>query len=111
MGFISTDFTFNSIPSTPYGIQLVKLDDGMIGEILSNEREIKETFVAYRDIPWFYKVDQKAFDLKMSFTSTTSDFWSLTNRKLIFNWLFAPRTYKDFISADNPSMTYKLIFV
>jgi phage-related protein len=110
MSFISTDFTFNGVASSTHGVKLIKSDDGMIGTIFACPREIKETYVSYRDKPWFYRLVYKPIDLKMEFTLTSDNAWTEQKRQDIFNWLYSPRTYKDFVSDDDVTLVYKVIF-
>jgi phage-related protein len=50
-------------------------------------------------------------ELSLQFMITaTPNAWTDTIRQQIFDWLFSPREYCDFISSDNLDKVYKIIF-
>jgi len=116
--FINMDFMFNGESSTPYSIQLVKVNEGgMIGVPVAGGKSINEQYVSYRDKPWFYNANMQPMDMKMCFAFTSATPWTEQQKQDTFDWLYSPRTYCDFKSDDfynsdtsTYSKIYKLMF-
>jgi phage-related protein len=109
MSFVSTDFTFNGVSSTPYGLKLITMD-GNTNIILAGSKSIQEVYKPGSLYPYFFKSSLQPITLNLQFTITTSDAWDATKKNDVLSWLYSPTTYADFISDDNTSVVYKLIF-
>lgn len=117
MSFINTDFTFNGEHSINYGVQLVKLESGLIGAPIAGSKSISEQYVGYRDKPFFYKTDMQPMQFSMTFFIGDVDSATPAVREDVFEWLFSPRVYADFKSDDDYddvgaiyNRLYKIIF-
>jgi hypothetical protein len=109
--FCGTDFTFNNISSTPTGLQLVRTESGLVATPVAGGKNVHEEYVPYRDKPYFYISNMQPLEVTMSFMITaTPNAWTDAVRQQVFDWLYSPRQYCDFISSDNLAKVYKIIF-
>jgi hypothetical protein len=110
--FISTDFSFNNISSSTYNLQIVKVEgSGLIPTPVSGGKSIHEEYSPFHNSPFFYKAQMQPMNLSLQFTiSATPNSFDETTRMAIFDWLYSPMVYCDFVSQDNPNKVYKIIF-
>lgn len=117
MSFINTDFTYNGIHSSTYGVSIVKTSGGLIGTPMAGGKNISEEYIGYRDKPFFYKTDMQPMQFSITFSIVDVDSWDMSTRKSVFEWLYSPRIYADFKSDDDYddveevyNKLYKIIF-
>jgi hypothetical protein len=111
MSFISTDFYFNGIPSTPYNIKLIKMEEDMTNTIITGGKNLQEVYKPSLNYPYFFKSSMKPIELNFQFVVDTANGWDASTKNTIFSWLYSPTTYCDFISYDNLNVVYKVIFI
>lgn len=101
---LNTGFTFDGIPSTTYGLSIVRIEDGMVATKYVSGKDILEEYPPKAMIPYFFGVKSQPLTFKLTFTclDATMDATKLAE---LGGWLFQ-RTHKPFISDDNTSKVY-----
>lgn len=98
--FFNTSFTFAGEESeSKYGLKMVRLNGGMIEQILSGERKIIETTNQQWDKPIFHGTSRSPFSFTLTLAKEGE--WTFQERLDIIEWLFRDE-YVDFRPQDYP---------
>jgi phage-related protein len=106
---ISTGFTFDGITSQAMGMQIVRLDSSLPSRVFASEKQILEQHSDKALYPHFFGVKHTPLSFNIVITSTETQDMSIAKMKEIGSWLFK-NEYKPFVSDDNPSKVFYVMF-
>lgn len=106
--FINTNFMFDDIDCSEFGIIVVKTNSGMIEMPFGTRRSIIEEKRQFNPVPFFYGVDEEPLTIKITIAKENDGKWNYQERRNIIKWLFQ-KEYKPLISYDNPDIAYYVI--
>ena len=104
--FASTEFMFDGIPSSYYGLSLLNFSTSQTTASYIGNKAIIEEQLPNKNIPYFYGISNSPLAFNITIGKETE--WTEEFKMEIARWLFQ-KTYKPFISNDNPSIVYNCI--
>lgn len=106
--FENTNFIYNNINSSEFGLFLVQLSTGSRSEPFGTSRSILEEKIPDRKEPYFYKFDYEPLEFTVTLAKTQE--WDINDRLQVVRWLFQDR-HKPFISVDNMGIIYNCVAI
>lgn len=104
MGFYSTSFTYDGIPSEQFNLEIASIESGESSNPGSGDVEIIESYVRRRHKPYFYGITySNRMEFGISFFSP--DEISAVDISYIQDWLIAKPSYRDF-AVMQPDMSW-----
>ena len=112
--FVSTEFTFDGQKGSDYGLKLVKLENSMFEQVFGYNRDVIFERIPGRRNSIFYNQNYEplAFKIILSRIHDNPENTKFDDgyRRRLVKWLFK-NDFRDFVSIDNPSIVYKIMFV
>lgn len=101
--FISEYFIYDGIPSTEFGLKLVKMDTSMTETNFGLRQNIVEQSGKNSDLPYLIEVKNEPLPIELTFAKEGE--WKEEDKQKVVKWLFQGK-YKPLISSDNLGVAY-----
>lgn len=101
--FISEYITYDGIPSTDFGLYLVKMDGGMSERTFGLKQNIIEQKAQNNPVPYYIGVEYEPLELEITLAKDGE--WTDDDKVKVAQWLFQGE-YKPLISSDNMGIAY-----
>lgn len=106
--FVSTYFEFDGISSDDMGVQLVRVETGLLNSQFAHNQTPITDKVKGRNKEYFFGVELSLFKFSITIALLEDQLWTREMRMRIAEWLFKSQ-YKPFISGDNLDVIYYCI--
>ena len=107
--FNSKYFIYNGINSIDMGVDLVRIETGMIESRFGESRNIIEDYVQNKNKRYNFGLSKEPLTFSVTISLKEKE-WTTEKKMSLIKWLFQEE-YKDFVSTDDLSVVYKCLVV
>lgn len=104
---VGTDFIFDGVDSSVYGLKIIKLNADMISEPYFGSKDIISDKNPNKDYSYFFKTQKNPITFELTF-SLLNELWTPNTKYMIANWLVKDY-YCQFKTEDYPDKNFYVI--